>query len=301
MAGRLVDVGVDGDVRLEGGEGGVEPAGVGRRQHRVAGHRDEAPDLALAGRVDLLGQADDRQLAERLRAGPAPGWRGARGGRAGPTRAAPRVLAPPAGRLGEHGAAGAVEVAGGGVDHVDEPGGQGAELGGGGADPPVDAGGRGGGQLAGQPADGVGRDAGGRLDGLRGERRGQPEHVVEPAQPGPGRARVDQPLGGQHVEDGEEQEGVAAGPDGDVLVGQFGGAGPPGVDHHHPPAPGLEGARAGRASRARWRGSRWTRAGWPRAGAGGRSGRRRGRARSAARRTGGRRRSPWAAGRRCWR
>ena len=60
VAGGLVDVGIDGHEGVERGQGGVEPAGVGRRQHRVAGHGDEAPDPALAGRVDLLGQADDR-------------------------------------------------------------------------------------------------------------------------------------------------------------------------------------------------------------------------------------------------
>jgi hypothetical protein len=43
------------------------------------------------------------------------------------------------------------------------------------------------------------------------------------------------------VEQGEEQEGVGAGPDGDVLVGPFGGRRTPGVDDDEPPAPGPEG------------------------------------------------------------
>ena len=46
VAGRLVEPVVDADHALELGQRVVEPAGVGRAEHRVAGDRERAPDLA---------------------------------------------------------------------------------------------------------------------------------------------------------------------------------------------------------------------------------------------------------------
>ena len=63
---------------------------------------------------------------------------------------------------GEHGPAGAVEVAGADVEDVDQPRGHRAERRGGGADAGVDGSGRGAGQLVGHAADRVGVDAAGR-------------------------------------------------------------------------------------------------------------------------------------------
>ena len=111
VPGRLVDVDVDADHQLERVERGGQPARVGRRDGRVAGDREQRAHLPLAGRLDLVGQRRDRQLSEHLvhladTAGPATELDaatlarlalGVGGGRGG---------------LGEHRAAGPVEVAG---------------------------------------------------------------------------------------------------------------------------------------------------------------------------------------------
>ena len=127
-----------------------EPAGVRRRDARVAGHRDQRPDLALARRLDLVGQRGDRQLAERL-GQPAHARRPA-----ADREAAPRL----AGRVGlarggerEHRAALAVEVAGQHVEDVDQPARERAERLRRRADAAVDGGALGGGELARHAAD----------------------------------------------------------------------------------------------------------------------------------------------------
>ncbi len=169
VASRLVDVDVDGHHALEAGDGGVEAGRVRGGQHGVAGDGDQRADLSLAGRVHLLGHDHGRELAEGL--GQLAHTAGAAVEVDRPTepRLAPGVAGAGGGR-GEHGPAGAVEVAGEHVEHVHQPRREGAELGGGRADAAVDARGGRGGQLAGQPSDGVGLDAGGVGDGLRGER-----------------------------------------------------------------------------------------------------------------------------------
>ena len=70
MARRLVEVEVDADHEVERLERGGEAVAVRRRQHRVAGDREQRADLAVARRLDLLGQAGGGQLAERSRGSP---------------------------------------------------------------------------------------------------------------------------------------------------------------------------------------------------------------------------------------
>ena len=116
-----------------------QPLGVRGGHRRVAGDRHERAHLALAGRLDLLGQAGHRQLAERL---------GSAAHAAVPAAEAHALaLAGLAGRVAlarggqrERGPALAVEVAGQHVDHVDEPAGERAELLGRCSDAPVDGG-----------------------------------------------------------------------------------------------------------------------------------------------------------------
>ena len=67
VPGGLVEVDVDRDHEVEPVERLAEPRAVGRRQHRVAGQREQRADLALARRLDLLAQHADRQLAAELR------------------------------------------------------------------------------------------------------------------------------------------------------------------------------------------------------------------------------------------
>ena len=169
-------------------------------------------------------------------------------------------------RLGEHGAAGTVEVAGEHVEHVDEPRREGAELGGGGADAPVDAGGGRGGELAGQPADRPRRRGPWprpRPPGVNGAAASTTSSrpVTSSAQ----RAEVDEPLARDHLHHRHQQVGVGAGPDRAPTRWPSPRCA---SDAGRPPRPcrrARSAARAGPASRARWPASRSTRTGWRRA------------------------------------
>ena len=141
----------------------VEPRPVRRRQDRVAGQRQQRPDLPVARRLDLLAQRGDRQLAGELRQ-PADA-------------AAPQVVVPAAdqpgadrvdGRRGEHRAADAVEVAGQQVEQLDRPLADGAERVRRDPDPAVGHGAVGRRELAGDPADLLGGHAAARPRRARG-------------------------------------------------------------------------------------------------------------------------------------
>ena len=66
MARGLVHVEVDRDHEVEALERRAEAPAVRRREHRVAGEAEERADLALARRLDLLGERRRGQLAEGL-------------------------------------------------------------------------------------------------------------------------------------------------------------------------------------------------------------------------------------------
>ena len=80
VAGRRVQVRVDADHQLEPGQQAVEAPGVGRRQGRVAGDRQQRPHLPLAGRLHLVGERRDRAARP---APPAARARGCASGRCG--------------------------------------------------------------------------------------------------------------------------------------------------------------------------------------------------------------------------
>ena len=120
VARGLVEVRVDAHDEVEPLHGRVEAAAVGRGQDRVSRDGDQGAHLALAGRVDLLGQADDRQLAQRL--GQGAHAAGVANEPQGPPHSGlATCVARAVGRVGEHDAAGAVEVARERVDDVDQP------------------------------------------------------------------------------------------------------------------------------------------------------------------------------------
>src|SRR5690606_13670947 len=137
---------------------------------------------------------------------------------------------PVGGGLREQGTAGPVEVAGEGVEHVDEPAGQGAVRDGAAADAGVDGGGGGGGELPGEGADGVRVDVAGRRDRLGREVPQGPGDVVHPLDVRGETAEVGQVLLEEDGHHRGEQQRVRAGPDGEVPVGEAGGAGPVRVD-----------------------------------------------------------------------
>ena len=112
LACRVVSlqVDVDADHEVELIERGVEAAAV--RASTCTGLPAmviRAPDLALARRLDLVGQRGDRELAAHLGEVLHPA---AVAARCGSPRPGPALAAPLVGGRGEHGAAGTVEVAG---------------------------------------------------------------------------------------------------------------------------------------------------------------------------------------------
>ncbi len=96
------------------------------------------------------------------------------------------------------------------------------------------------GQLAGEAAYVVGRDAAEPLGQLRGERLDEVAHHVDPVdvRRGPGEPLLEQ--GAHHR---QHDDGVRARPHEQVLVGDLGGLGAARVDHDHPAAAGLERAQ----------------------------------------------------------
>ena len=145
-------------------------------------------------------------------------------------------VALPGGGAREHRAAGPVEVAGEHVQHVDEPGGERAELLRRGADAAVD---RGRSAAASSRASrriasaAIPRD---RRDRLGRERRGELLDAVDPVDQLREPAGAREALLEEHVDQREQQERVGAGPDRDVLVGDLGGAAAARVDDDEPAA-----------------------------------------------------------------
>ena len=258
----LVAVDVDRHHELERLERRVETTGVRGGHDRIARDRHERADLALARRLDLLGEHDDGELTEVLGetahpAAPPPELHAA-------AHAGRGVRAPAGCRRGEceHRAALDVEVPGEDVDHIDQPRRERPVLLGARADAAVDRGTLGGGEVAGHPANRVGVDAADRRDRLGREVSGEPLHVVDTRHQSVGLAEVHETFGEERVHDAEEEVGIGARADEEVLVGLFGSLGPPRVDHHeatatltNPPEParhvGRSHQRAVRSERVR--------------------------------------------------
>ena len=242
VAGGLVDVDVDADHEVQPLERRGQAVAVRRAHRRVAGHGEQRAHLALARRLDLLGQARRRQLAEDLAqpahaAVPAPeGGAAAAPGLAGGVRRADRGAR-------EHRAARAVEVAGEDVEHVDEPARGRPEALRRGADPPVDRGAAARpparAPCAGSPAP---RSRTSRPRPRARTRRPARGRSSSPATCAASGARVGQALVEQRVHEREEQQRVGARADEVVLVGLARGARAPRVDDDD-----LAAARADRA------------------------------------------------------
>ncbi len=236
VARRLVHVDVDADHQVDPLERASQPPGVRRAHDRIAGEREERAHLALAGSVDLVRHAGDRQLADRLgkttdAAAPAPDLhapaRSRRAARVGGAGRGPR----------EHRAARAVEIAGHDVEHVDEPARECAELLGAGADPPVDRGPLGSRELACHAPDLAALDPADLGCRLGREFASERLYLVEPVHVAGHVAEIDEALLDDHAQHAEHQMRVGAGPDEVVLVGDLGGTAAPRVDDHDlPPA-----------------------------------------------------------------
>ncbi|EGY01890.1 hypothetical protein AZA_07438 [Nitrospirillum viridazoti Y2] len=239
MAGRLVQVDVDTDHQVQLVQGARQSVTVGGGQDGVAGHGEQGPHLALAGRLDLLRQASHRQFTEHLRrvryAGAAAAQR-----HAPPLAARPHRVGGEGGGLGEHRPARRIQIAGQDVDGVHQPTGQGAEFLSAGADAAVQHRRLLRCQIPRQGPDGIGRDGGvggGPFRGEGGDGGAQLLHarhmVRQPAQP-------HQVFIEQGVHQGRQQKDVAARADEMMLIGQGRRLRPPWVDHHQPAAPRLQ-------------------------------------------------------------
>ncbi len=232
VARGLVQAVVQADHGVELGKRGVEAVALRRREHRVAGDGDEPLELALAGRRDLLGQARDRHLPQHLGRAAHAALPAVEREALGELRRAQAGERPGQG-LGEHGPALAVEVAGERVHHVDQPGGQRAELLVAGADAAVDGGPLRRGQLARQPADGLGRNRAEPGHRFGCELAGELAQLVDARDAALQVAERDETLVEENLHPRHQQRGVGAGPDRDPLVGALGGAGAAGIDDHH--------------------------------------------------------------------
>ena len=211
----------------------AQAARVRRRDERVAGDRDQRAHLALAGRLDLLGQAGRPAARRRPRAAPRTrlAQRPRRAAASLPARAGAVALS--GRRAREHRAAGPVEVAGQHVEHVHEPARERAVL------------------LRGRAHAARRRRARSAAASSRARRRissasmpqaaairsgGKPRtssrSASRPLRCSASAARVVEALLDQRAGHAEQQVRVAAGPDEVVLVGVLGRARAARVDHH---------------------------------------------------------------------
>lgn len=195
---------------------------------------------ACARRLDLFGQAAHGQFAKHL------------GGAAHPAVVAPGADAAAAARcargvvgkgggLGEHGAAGRVQVAGEHVEHIHQPVGQGAELLRAGANAAIHRCARRVGQLSRQGANGLRRDAAAASHGLGRERQHGRLHRVHATDPGGHAAQLHQLFVKQRVHHAQQQKHIGTGSDEVVGVGHVGGFGAARVHHHQLAAARLHG------------------------------------------------------------
>lgn len=108
------------------------------------------------------------------------------------------------------------------------------------ADAAVDGGGGGGGEFAGERADGVGVHVAGRAHGLGGEVPYGGGEFLDVLDVRGEVAEVDELLLEEDVRHRGEQQGVGAGADGDVAVGEFGRTGGARVDDRQGAAAGAQ-------------------------------------------------------------
>ena len=233
VAGGLVDVEVHRRHEVERGQGSLEPGAVGRGENGVAGDGEQAGDAPRPGSEDLLRQGGHRVLAAEL-GKPAdarpPATEVATAGQPTPQDVE--------GGPGEHRAPGAVEVSGDGVENVEQPLAEAAELLGGQPDPPVGhrPGSRG--KAPGQAADALRRDAGGPGDALGRELAHHPLHLLEAVRETGQPARRHPAFREQRVQQRQEEERIAARTDEVVNVRQLGGLRAARVHHHQAAAAG---------------------------------------------------------------
>ena len=260
MPGRLGHVGVEADDQVEGSEGALEPVAVRGGDDRVAGDRDQGADagaVRVRG-VDLLGQGRSGELAEDAGQAAYAGAPPPRDGGAPADLGWALGVGPAGWRQRPHHAAGLVQRADHDVDDVDQPRRDGAQGHGvavagreprrGRAHPPVDGRRRCGGELVGEAADGLCRDARDGGHRLRGEGRDGRSDLRERSvgKVAGGSTRVDEVLLDEDARDGGQEERIAARPDGNVLVRCARGPRADGVDDDESSAPLAQGPQASR-------------------------------------------------------
>ena len=233
VPGGLVEVGIDGDHEIQSGQRALESRPVRRREDGIAGQAHEGADLARPRRLHFLRQHRRRPLPTEL----------GKTAHAAVALGEVAALSDPVAQgdevdrgTREHGPARPVEVAGDGVEHVDEPVAHAAELLRRHADAAISDGGRRLRERARKGADLRGRDSRRLGHALRWELAHCRLNLLEPGEHRGQAAGIRAALAQHDLQQREEQEGIRPGADGQVRVGDGGRLRAAGI-HHDQPAP----------------------------------------------------------------
>ena len=199
---RLVHVDVHREHEVEALDRAGEATRVRGAHRRVPGDRHERPDLALAGRVDLLGEAHHGQFSVRLGQAAHAAAPATQLHPAAPSRRA-QAVGLTGGGAREHRATRPVEVARDHVEHVHQPARQRPELLRAGPDAPVNGRTRTRRELAGHAPDRGRLDAAGPRDALGREVPGEAADHVEAVHVLAHRSGVLEPLVEDRVDQAE--------------------------------------------------------------------------------------------------
>ncbi len=167
VTGGFVEVEIDRRHEIEALESSLELYAVRGRKDRVAGYREQGPNLPLSLCEDLLRQGRNRQLATVCGKASHPAG-------VPPEMAGAGICDQVNGRLREHGTTDAVEVAGNDVQYVHQPLAEPAIRLCRHPEPSIADGGRGGGKCSSEVTDRLGLDARHRRNPLRRDARPPP-------------------------------------------------------------------------------------------------------------------------------
>ena len=231
MPGRLVNVDVERKHELEVAESLVEATTIRVRQYRIAGHRDEGPHLPCSGRQYFIRDRGGRQNAREFRIAlhprlPTIKWRravleflGIEHRRDNPDR--------------EHRAARPVEISRQDGDEILQPAAKRSEALGAGAGPTVPDRAWGSRECFRKRPNRFRRNSASSGNPIRRKRRGEFTHLFEAFRIFPDPAKIDQVRLEKMMDNAEQEVGVGARQDRDVLIGKLGGLASARIDHDH--------------------------------------------------------------------
>ena len=234
VARGFIDVVVDGDAELQGGQCLIYPSALRDGEHGIAGDQHHGTDLTLARCEDFIRQRGGGELRGHLGD---PSHSGAPAVVPGEIRREGTNAREVECGLGKHPAAHLIQPPGEDVERVDEPVGRRAELGLAHTEPRVDSSASSTGKITRKPPNRLRIHAGLLLHGLRREvrhHRGNRRHAINE---GVCPSGIDQSLVKEHMDHRCQQEDIGAGTDEDMLVSDIGRLCPTRIDHDDPSAP----------------------------------------------------------------